>query len=140
MRSPSLLEQIIEEAKKSPLKKDINKAAFLALMDEIKEALDHGWSMRKIWKVLHDRGSISFSYQAFTVYVNRLILNNNKQKQMPVEAAKKTVEPATIKPDVKPNDKQQQVTPNEKIDKNKDTNIIKDFVFNPTQFSKEDLL
>jgi hypothetical protein len=132
MRSSSLLEQIIEDSKKSPIKKDINRAAVLALRVEIKEALDQGWSMKKIWKVLHDRGSISFSYQAFTVYVNRLILCDDKQAKYPIRNSAKAAE----KPVKKPDDKPQQVAPKEKVD----TNIIKSFIYDPLLFTKEDLI
>ena len=140
MRTPSLLEQIIEDARQSPFKKDINKAAFLALMDEIKEALDHGWPMKKIWKVLHERGNIAFSYQTFTSYVNRLILSGNKQQQTRVKNSDRTVGETINKPASKPDGKPQQVTPDENTNKLKDTNIIKSFIYDPTLFSKEDLL
>ena len=131
MRSSSLLEQIIEDAKKSPIKKDINRAAVLALRGEIKEALDQGWPMTRIWKVLHDRGSISFSYQAFTVYVNRLILCDDKQAKYPIRNSAKTAENPVKKPDVKP----QKITPKEKVD----TNVIKSFVYDPLMLTKDDL-
>jgi hypothetical protein len=40
------------------------------------------------------------------------------------------------KPPHKPDEKPQQITPREKVD----TNVIKGFVYDPTKFSKEDLL
>jgi hypothetical protein len=60
--------------------------------------------MKRIWKILHDLGSISFSYQAFTVHVNRLILFDNKQ-EIHTKEESKSVKKQTAKPD-----EQQQVT------------------------------
>ena len=131
MRSSSLLEQIIAEAQQSPLKKDINRAAVLALRGDIKAALEQGWSMKKIWKVLHARGSIAFSYQAFTVYVNRLILND-KQQASPI--LKKALSPSD-KVTHNPRNRPEPVT----SPASAATNDIKSFVYEPILLTKEDL-
>ncbi|MDH3444477.1 MAG: TraK family protein [Deltaproteobacteria bacterium] len=46
-----------------------NKASFLAVRDQVREALDDGWSMFAIWETLHEEGSIAFSYTVFCRYV-----------------------------------------------------------------------
>jgi len=51
----------------------MNRAAFLALRDEVKQALDDGWPVKEIWATLHEEGS-NFSYTVFWRYVKRLIV------------------------------------------------------------------
>ena len=53
-----------------------NRAAFLALRVDIKQALDDGWPVKSIWETLHAEKKIDFSYQSFWNYVNRLILSS----------------------------------------------------------------
>ena len=52
-----------------------NRAAFLALRVDIKQALDDGWPVKSIWETLHAEKKIDFSYQAFWNYAHRLILS-----------------------------------------------------------------
>ena len=33
-----------------------------------------GWNVMSIWETLHEEGKVSFGYEAFRKYVNRLIL------------------------------------------------------------------
>jgi hypothetical protein len=42
---------------------------------DVKQAIDDGWPVKTIWETLHEEGKVSFSYQAFRGYVNRLILS-----------------------------------------------------------------
>jgi len=72
----SLSARIAERiARKKPAGNVRNRAAFLALRGEVKQALDDGWPVKTIWETLHDEGRVAFSYQAFRGYVNRLILS-----------------------------------------------------------------
>jgi hypothetical protein len=52
----------------------MNRAAFLALRDEVKQALDDGWPIKEIWETLHEEGGITFSYTVFCRYVKRHIV------------------------------------------------------------------
>jgi len=71
----SLSERIAERAKKKkPSRNAQNRAAFLAVRADVKQALDDGWPVKSIWETLHEEGKVTFSYQAFRGYVNRLIL------------------------------------------------------------------
>ena len=79
--SLTLSERIAANALSKGLQKDINRATFLALRDEIKHAMDEGWPVKRIWKNLYKQGYIKFSYQSFIGYVNRLILHKNEQKK-----------------------------------------------------------
>ncbi|MDP2976962.1 MAG: TraK family protein [Anaerolineales bacterium] len=72
----SLSERIAARTvKKKPSRSAQNRAAFLALRVDIKQALDDGWPVKSIWETLHEEGKVDFSYQAFRGYVNRLILS-----------------------------------------------------------------
>lgn len=71
----SLSERIAARTlKKKPSRSGQNLAAFLALRADIKDALDDGWPVKTICETLQEEGKITFSYQAFRGYVNRLIL------------------------------------------------------------------
>jgi Family of unknown function (DUF5338) len=62
------------EVTKKPSPYAINRAAFLALRPDIKDAMADGWNVMSIWETLHEEGKVSFGYEAFRKYVNRLIL------------------------------------------------------------------
>ena len=57
-----------------------NRSAFLALRDDIKEAMVDGWALKQIYRTLHTQQKITCSYQTFVNYANELIL---KPKQVP---------------------------------------------------------
>lgn len=50
-----------------------NRAAFLVLREDIKQALNEGWKSKHIWETLFDEGKITFSYPTFHNYVKKLI-------------------------------------------------------------------
>ena len=78
---------------KKPSRNGQNRAAFLALRGDVKQAIDDGWPVKLIWETLREEGKVSFGYQAFRVYANRLILSS--------PASKATVRPSVVekKPD-----------------------------------------
>lgn len=129
----SLSTRIAERAaRKKPSRNAQNRAAFLSLRGDVKQALDDGWPVKTIWETLHAEGKVGFSYQAFRGYVNRLILSPRASEEAapaPAEAA----EPGKpAKPD--PNAKAKPESPQPK----KDAPTIGGFNFNPTP-KKEDL-
>jgi hypothetical protein len=63
-----------------------NLAAFLALRDEIRQALNDGWPVYHIWETLHEEQKITASYTTFCGQVRRL-LGKGKPGQPPVPAA-----------------------------------------------------
>lgn len=85
----SLSERIAARTvKKKPSRSAQNRAAFLALRVDIKQALDDGWPVKSIWETLHEEGKVDFSYQAFRGYVNRLILSPHAaEPPVPLPAA-----------------------------------------------------
>ena len=57
----SLSERITARmVKKKPSRSAQNRAAFLALRVDIKQALDDGWPVKSIWETLHEEGKIDF--------------------------------------------------------------------------------
>lgn len=46
-----------------------NKVEFLALREEISEALEKGCTITAIWETLRDEGSFTASYNSFRLYV-----------------------------------------------------------------------
>lgn len=58
-----------------------NRAIFLALRAEVDAAMKDGWPVKTIWETLHDEGRVTFSYQAFRLYVNKLILQEGADDQ-----------------------------------------------------------
>jgi hypothetical protein len=73
----SLSERIAAAVKKKPtLSRSVqNRAAFIILRADIKQALDDGWTVKRIWETLCEEGKIDFGYTAFVGYTNRLILS-----------------------------------------------------------------
>ena len=71
----SLSERIAERAqkKKQPGRAGKNRAAFLAVRDEVRQALDDGWPVKDVWETLYEEGAIAFRYDAFIGYVKKLI-------------------------------------------------------------------
>lgn len=65
---------------KPPSRHGQNRAAFLAVRDDVKKAVDDGWPVKHIWETLHEEGKISFSYEAFRTYVIRLIPGHRLKK------------------------------------------------------------
>lgn len=66
--------RIAERVKKQRISsRDQNRAVFLALRPEIAKAMQDGWSVMTIWRTLKDEDKITFSYQAFRLYVNKLV-------------------------------------------------------------------
>jgi Lhr-like helicase len=46
-----------------------NKVEFLAMRDDIAEALEKGWSITAIWETLRNEGSFTATYNTFRLYV-----------------------------------------------------------------------
>ena len=54
-------------------KKNPGKAQFLALQGEISDALEAGWSVKEIWRQLHEDQQVTIQYPQFCSYVRTLI-------------------------------------------------------------------
>ena len=53
------------EVAKKPSPYAINRAAFLALRQDIKDAMADGWNVMSIWETLYDEGKVSQVCQSF---------------------------------------------------------------------------
>ena len=71
------LSEIIAEkqAAKEPNESTRNRAAFIANLEEIRQALKDGWSRKIIWETLKEQGKIPFAYDAFLRYVRPIMEN-----------------------------------------------------------------
>lgn len=112
----SLIEAMMaadQNQRKTPARK--NKVEFLALKEEISEALEKGWPMTAIWETLRGEGSFTASYNTFRLYILEY-LNGQKpgysQKDSPSPKPKKLVNKNAVK-------------------KSNATNEIKGFIYNP---------
>lgn len=54
----------------------VNRAFVIAHKEEIREALEGGFSIKDVWETLSEEGAVPFSYQAFRRHVNGTILNS----------------------------------------------------------------
>lgn len=54
--------------------RDRNLVAFLAVRDDVRAALNAGYTVKTIWCNLHDSKRITVSYTAFLRYVKKLII------------------------------------------------------------------
>lgn len=85
----SLEERIAERIiREGPVNRRSQRAAFLALKDEIERAINAGWPVKDIWKTLHGEDRIQVSYQAFVKYVNRFIRDVEAAKLLPDKPGK----------------------------------------------------
>ena len=109
-----------------------NRSAFLALRDDIKEAMTDGWALKQIYRTLHTQQKITFSYQTFVNYTNELIL---KSKQV----SKTTTSPSLVNQDTKQEKPEQKASLNNTETTIKKPPELPGFIFNPIA-NKEDLI
>ena len=108
-----------------------NRSAFLALREDIKEAMLDGWALKQIYRTLHTQQKITFSYQTFVNYANELILK-------PKQVSNTATPPNLVNQGTK-------LTPEQKANLNDTETRIKKppelpgFIFNPIA-KKEDLI
>ena len=109
-----------------------NRSAFLALREDIKEAMTDGWALKQIYRTLHTQNKITFSYQTFVNYANELILK-------PTQALKKPTAPTLLNQDTKQDKPEQKASLNNTETTIKKPPALPGFIFNPIA-NKEDLI
>jgi hypothetical protein len=109
-----------------------NRSAFLALRDDIKEAMTDGWALKQIYRTLHTQQKITCSYQTFVNYANELILN-------PKQVSKTTTSPSLVNQDTKQEKPEQKASLNNTETTIKKPPALPGFIFNPIA-NKEDLI
>ena len=75
--------------RKMPSRNGANRAAFLAVREDVKQALNDGWPVKAVWETLHEEGKITFSYPAFCRYVKRLVVGQRLEKGWDTAVGKK---------------------------------------------------
>ncbi|KTD55166.1 protein TraK [Legionella sainthelensi] len=71
----SLTENIVTCKQRTNARK--HKVEFLAMREDISEALEKGWSITVIWETLRDEGRFTATYNTFRLYVLKY-LNGQK--------------------------------------------------------------
>jgi hypothetical protein len=74
-------------------RQDKNVVAFLALRDDVKSAIEAGYSLLTIWEHLHEKGRIPYRYETFLKHVRRHIKNRPATPDTPP-----VIEPAPGRP------------------------------------------
>lgn len=101
----SLSERVAaHQNKKGNDKQRTAKVEFIALKQDIAEALEAGWSMKAVWETLSSEGKISFGYKAFRNYVITLIKEaqeNTKEGEQIEDSPKHQIKGFSFNP--KPN-------------------------------------
>jgi hypothetical protein len=54
--------------------------AFHGVRDDVKAAIDAGYSVKTIWSNMHETSRVGFGYDTFLNYVNRLIKKSREAK------------------------------------------------------------
>jgi hypothetical protein len=52
-------------------RRDRHRVAFMAVKNDVKEALEEGWPMKTIWAHMVEQKRIGFGYDTFLAYVKR---------------------------------------------------------------------
>lgn len=98
-QAQSYLDHLAERTKnKPPTKQGVNKVIFLAVKNDVKEALDAGYSAKTIWADMVESKRITFCYATFMNYVNKLILQPQIEKIISEENLTKPETNKTTKP------------------------------------------
>ena len=91
-KSMKLMDGIKAEALNQK-RKGSGRVEFLALRQEIQDALNDGYLVKEVWQYLKDKGVISIQYRMFIRYVNRFLKSNetlnsplSKESQVQIES------------------------------------------------------
>ena len=109
-----------------------NRSAFLALREDIKEAMLDGWALKQIYRTLHTQQKITFSYQTFVNYANELILK-------PKQVSNTATPPNLVNQCTKQEIPEQKASLNDTETRIKKPPELPGFIFNPIA-KKEDLI
>lgn len=67
-------EQLAEWVKqRKSTRRDKNLVAFLVIREDVKAAIEAGFSVKTVWENMHESKRIEFGYDTFLNYVNRQI-------------------------------------------------------------------
>ncbi|EJD6669369.1 TraK family protein [Providencia rettgeri] len=90
MTTGKFADELAAWVKKKPTKQprqDRHVIAFLAVKEDVKSALDAGYSMKTIWEYMQETGRIATRYETFTLHVKRYIKNAPARQVRPQAAS-----------------------------------------------------
>lgn len=82
---PELLGEWVK--RRDSTKRDTNLVAFLAVRDDVRQAVEAGYAIKTIWTHMHDAKRVTFGYDTFLNYVNRHIRQAAKESPASARAA-----------------------------------------------------
>lgn len=131
------LDEWVRKKEVTRVRKDKNLVTFLALKEDIKEALNNGFSMKTVWEFMYENEHFKLRYETFVKYVNKHIKNEIKI----IKTIEKKPELTQQENNKTPKTKSPKILKSEKINneqKHQDK-TISGFVFDATP-NKEDLI
>lgn len=81
---------LLKELKEKKGKKPNTRVAILAHLDQIKEALEAGYTVKDVWRVMTEKEVVEVSYVQFAQHVKKLAKTPKEQER--VEPPKKVGE------------------------------------------------
>lgn len=87
---PNDLAEWLSQRKGNKSKRAATLASFLAVSENVSDAIDAGFELKTIWEHLREEKRISFRYETFLKYINRHIKKSKSTKTMKDQSQKKT--------------------------------------------------
>ncbi len=81
------------DKKKGKSDRDKAKAQFFSQKKFIEECLEANYTRKKIWEFLHENKCIDFSYMTMTKYINKYIIEKEREKPQKGPESLKEKEP-----------------------------------------------
>lgn len=97
-----LVNELDKMALEKKLGKGRGKMLFLGQMEEIKAALDKGYSIKTVWSHLHNTDRMPVGYASFTTYVSKYLNNSTGRIAQSKEAKPELQAQVTKKPTEEP--------------------------------------
>lgn len=79
------LAEWVKKREKSRPRQDKGLVAFIAVKEDISEAIDAGYALKTIWEHLHETGKIPYRYETFLKHVKKHIKQKPKAPTKPVK-------------------------------------------------------
>lgn len=79
------LAEWVKKREKSRPRQDKGLVAFIAVKDDITEAIDAGYALKTIWEHLHETGKIPYRYETFLKHVKKHIKEKPKAPSKPIK-------------------------------------------------------
>lgn len=90
-----LAEWVKQRAASRP-RQDKSLVAFLAVREDIHEAIDAGYALKTIWEHLHEKGKIPYRYETFLKHVNKHIKGKTVRPSIPTNKPTSDVPVAVV--------------------------------------------